>query len=472
MRRVDVVLVKSPLPKSPLSRYVGTSIPLGLLILSSCLERAGYRTLVIDADVYGLTPRDIAQIVKHYAPIAVGISATTPSYPNMLEIARAVKDADPHVKIFVGGPHVTFTADETLRTSPEIDAVVRGEGEESVVEVVKRFESGADLKGVLGVSYRRGDRIIHNPPRPPIQDLDKIPLPDLTKVDLSRYKVLDKYITYPMETSRGCPIGCVFCASSRMFGRTYRFKSPSRVVDEIEYVVEKFKIRNIGTIDDVFTLARGRAIAIAREIRERGLDISFGVSARVDTIDRELLKELAAAGTTVIYYGAESGVQRVIDWYRKRITIRQVIKAVTLTKSLGIETVVSFIFGAPIEDERDMLTTIKFAKMLKPNYVQFAALTPYPGTELREYALKHGLIEVFDWSLYDAVHAVMRTHYVPRDKVQEMVLRAYLTFYLSPEYIFRTLKRRKEVVNQIMKYLKVTIKENPLSILRLVRWFL
>jgi len=423
--------------------------PLGLAYLAAVLEKHGYDVKIIDGVTENLTYREISKIISKYCPDLVGITATTPTIYDAYIVARIAKHHG--VKVVIGGPHATFLDTDVLKECPYIDFVVRGEGELTLLELVKALEKRKPLSHVLGLTWRdRDGRIKRNSRRPYILNLDDLPMPAYHLLPMDKYQVGEiRYAT--IMTSRGCPFKCTFCASSRLFGKRYRWHSAERVLDEIEVLVNKYKVKSIEIIDDTFTLNRKRAIKIAKGILKRGLDIIWSCSSRVDTIDKELAEILKKSGCSVIYLGIESGSQRILNKYKKGVTIDQITRAVKILKEAKLEILGSFILGAPDETIDEARKTLSFSLKLDLDYAQYSILTPYPGTEIYEKAEKKGLLLTKNWRLYDALHPVLKTLIPPR-KLRSLVRKAYLIFYSRITYIFNQLKKGHAfLVNKIIK---------------------
>ena len=457
---VDVVLINPPY-RSVVSKYVGYAPPLGLAYIASVLEKRDVDVKIIDAPALGAEFKEIVDFVERKKPLIVGVTCTTPSYYSALKVLRGVKEVDEDIITVIGGPHVSFTAEEALMECPQVDYVVIGEGEATFLDLYERVLAGESTRDMLGIAYRDGKDVVITPPRPLIKNLDLLPFPAWHLLPMERYKAFGVR-EFPMITSRGCPYRCIFCVSSLLMGKRYRARSAKNVVDEMEILRTKYGIRNIGVLDDMFMLDRRRARQIALEIIERGLDIYWGASSRVDAIDYETLKTLNKAGCTTIYVGVESGDSRVLRWYRKGITPTQAMKAIRTAKRAGMGILASFILGAPVETVRSIWKTIKFAIKLSPDYAQFTILTPFPGTWLYNYAVSHGLLLTRDWTKYDTQTPVMRLPYISPKKLKELLVKAYLYFYLRGSYL-----KERIIQHQIPLILEV-LKGGVTSVARLV----
>ncbi|WP_456482501.1 B12-binding domain-containing radical SAM protein [Methanopyrus sp.] len=436
---MKVLLVQPPF-QDDLARVLGVySFPLGLVYLAAKLEEEGFTVDVLDCPTEGVGMEDLKGMIKGYD--AVGVTVTTPTAPSGYEVARLAKDEGAFV--FLGGPHPTFMDREALRESPA-DVVIRGEGESTtteVLEAVDRWEE-PDLSDVRGITYRDGSEIVRNPDRKEPEDLDSLPLPAYDKVDLDRYSVGDVRFT-PVITSRGCPFRCIFCASSRMFGPKWRGKSPDRVVEELSYLVDELGVERLEFVDDVFTIHERRVREICEKMREEGIDVPWDCGARADTLTPEVARTIREHGCRTVYVGAESASNETLKRINKGITVRDVVACRKVAKRYGLEILLSFVLGFPWEDREDVLRTIRFARRVDPDYVQFTVCTPYPGTPLFDLAEREGLIEVRDWSKYTTVDPVMRTEHLGTEELRRLLRRAYLSFYLRPSYLMGALRDGK-----------------------------
>ncbi|RLE55227.1 MAG: B12-binding domain-containing radical SAM protein [Thermoprotei archaeon] len=446
---VDIILVNPPYP-SAVQKYVGSAPPLGLAYLAAVARDLGLKVRILDMNVEKLSIDDAVEIISREDPLILGVTCTTPSYPRAISLIKYVKRVKPNTVTIMGGPHVTFTHLEVMEEVPEVDVIVRGEGEITFKELCTHYFFGEiPLREIRGITFRIRGEVFVNPDREPITDLDKLPFPAWDLLDLAKYGVAGE-VAVPILTSRGCPYSCVFCSSSKLFGKKYRARSPKNVVDEVEYLYRRFGIRQFGIIDDIFTLDRRRAKRIAEEIIERGLEVTWACSSRVDTVDHETLVKLREAGCATIYFGVESGCQEIVDWYGKGIRLEKVPEVLKMCKDLGFITVTSFILGAPYDNWYTIGKTIEFAKKLNPDYAQFTLLTPYPGTYLWEFARKNNLI--VDWNLehYDTLHPVMKTFYLSARDLAKALAKAYIAFYGSFNFIAKILKRRGKAEMKIL----------------------
>ena len=461
---MKILLVNPPIPHE-IELYSTAGIvapPMGLTYLAAVLEKYGYHVEILDAPVLSLSHEQIEEEIKKREPDIVGITATTAMINSALQVAKTAKTVLPESIVVLGGIHVTFSYESTMRENPFVDIACIGEGEYTLLELVQTLEKEGDLKNVKGIVYRKNGELVKNQPRPLIENLDELPFPARHLLPMHKYKAFgENMILGTILTSRGCPFNCIFCSSSLLFGKKFRARSPKNVVDEVEQFQEAYKTRYVEFVDDTFTFDRKRAEAICKEIIDRKLDTRWVCSCRVDLIDKELMQTLKKAGCVMIYFGVESGVQRIINLMRKGIKLEQAERVMKWAREVGIETVASFVFGIPGETWEDAMQTIKFAKKLNPDYVQFSIATPFPGTELYQIAKREGLLLTEDWSKYTVLKPVMRTKELSVEQLQRLIKKAYFSFYLRPSVVFRYLKKghfKELMVNVLGRYVWRRIK--------------
>lgn len=354
----------------------------GIAYLASMLKKNEIPYKILDMNL-GYPPSYVLKYILAYEPNMICTTAYSYGYKKVYELINFIR---PHYegKIVIGGPHVSIAKKEVLEKS-YADFAVMGEGENTLLELIQNLYEPNDFEKIKGLIWRENSEIYVNEKRPYIHDLDSLPFPAYEDFELEKYLCYkDKRL--PLITSRGCPYQCIFCCTRLSMGNKFRKRSPENVVDEIEKWYKKgWSIFDIN--DDIFTLDRDRAIKICETIKARGLNIRFNlyVGLRVDTVDEELLKILKATGCKFISYGCESGNDRVLKVIKKGITTSDVIKAVNITRKIGINHKVNFIIGHPTEIYEEAMDSIRFARSLKCNFVSFNNLIPYPGTEVYEW---------------------------------------------------------------------------------------
>jgi anaerobic magnesium-protoporphyrin IX monomethyl ester cyclase len=424
--------------------------PLGLAMLASVLEKEGHMVKIVDLTALGLSENAIPQIIHNEKPEVVGITAMTSTINSAIRVARKVKESDSHIWVVLGGAHASILPEQTLQKYPELDIIVRGEGETTIIELVEAIERNvSDLGGVLGLTYRTESGVKSNQSRPPLLDLDKLPFPAFHLLPPGKYRLHPpfgrKYPAMPVMISRGCPYSCIFCSKS-VFGNKYRNNSPVYVVNQIRLLIEKFGIKEIKFYDDVFTLDRKWVMAICTEMKNQRIVIPWTCETRVNLVDTQMLRTMNDAGCYMIAYGVESGDQKILTDVGKNVRIEQIVKAFNLTHEVGISTVGYFMFGSPNETPETIKRTIEFAKKLNPDFAQFSIATPYPGTELNRIATEKGCMpEDWDGYVYADLRSVRNSAFeisnINSEELRIWSKKAYTSFYLRWGYIWKKLKK-------------------------------
>jgi len=423
---------------------------LGIAMVAAVLEKNGYSVKILDLPALGISENSLAAILRQEKPSVVGITAMTPTINSAVRVAKKVKETQSDIFVILGGAHATLLPEETLRSAPEIDVIVRGEGEQTTPELAKVIdENPRAINQVLGITYREGDSVRSSPSRPPILDLDTLPFPAFHLLLMGKYRLHPPFgrrsPVMPIITSRGCPYRCIFC-SKAVFGKKYRSNSPGYVVDEIRFLKEKFGVKEIKFYDDVFTLDRRRVIAICVQLRKQGIDIPWSCETRVNLVDDELLRVMEDAGCYMIEYGVESGNQGILNNLKKDITLEETTEAFKSTHEAGLETVAYFMLGSPHETPETIRETIEFAQKIDPDFVQFSITTPYPGTELYSLAVEDECVpekweEYMYADLKSAANPGFETKTLSRGELMDWNKKAYISFYLRRSYVWKRLRK-------------------------------
>ncbi|MEE4262043.1 MAG: radical SAM protein [Desulfobacteraceae bacterium] len=398
------------------------SPPLGLAYLAGALSAAGVEVKILDLVVFPYSRAMLQSLIEGFKPQMVGLTAVTMTFDHAMAVVNDIKDIDPAIVTAMGGPHVSFCARETLLEYPDLDVVVIGEGEKTVVELCRRVENSLDLENVNGIAYRRGTEIFYTPQRVPIENLDELPLPDRGLLPLGRYRALTMPIS--ITTSRGCPFKCIFCVGRKMVGARVRYRSPVKVVDELQYL-GTLNFPQINIADDLFTANKNHCLGVCDEIIKRGLKLTWTSFARVDTVSDDVLGKMKAAGCTAVSFGIESANPQILKTIKKGITLDQVEAAVGMCQRAGITPFASFILGLPGETPETIKETMDFGERLKHQGLAFGfhLLAPFPGTEIREKCDQYGIqILTNDWSRYHANRAIVETPGVSHRMLDEIVI--------------------------------------------------
>jgi anaerobic magnesium-protoporphyrin IX monomethyl ester cyclase len=421
--------------------------PVGLALIAAILEKAGYPVKLLDANALELQPEDIPAMVTDAD--VIGLTAMTPTISTAMKIARYLKQASPGRKIVLGGAHATMLPMETMASAPEIDIIVRGEGDDTILEVLQALQGSQPLDRVAGITYRTESEIQTAADRASQVDMDSLPFP--------AYELLpwQKYCPHPphgvsqpfaaVVTSRGCPYHCAYC-SKPVFGSRFRAQSPERVVAEMAYLRKQFGIREIAFYDDSFTLDSPRVHDICDKILGSGLKIAWTCETRVNLVDKELLRHMKQAGCYAVAYGIESASPEIIRTLRKDTTIAQVEEAVRHGREAGLQIIGYFMLGSPGETPDTIRQTIDFAKRLKVDFAQFSVTTPFPGTELYDIYMKNRQEDIsWDSFVYagtdNPTTPVFESDKLSREDLKNWLKQAYRYFYLRPAYLWQRLRR-------------------------------
>lgn len=367
---------------------------IGLVYLASYLLQNDVQVQMMDVGANDIDDNKFTEILLGYQPDIIGITAMTFSILEVYRISKLIKKISPEFYVILGGAHGSSVPEQVLEETPEIDLVVRGEGEITLHQIVQACESGqlaSRLPEIKGITYRNGNKIISNPAQEWIYDLDQLPFPDWSLVDYSKYFKLysDKYkeeiSMYQISGSRGCPYSCIFCFP--LLGRPFRFRSPESVVTEMEWIHNQFGAKHIDFTDSTTTVDRERFLRLCDLIIEKGLHekLQWIFETRANLVDSEILRKAKAAGSELVYYGLESGDDYILDKMNKQITTEMAEKAVQMAVEVGLKVKVSFILGHPYETVASANRTFEFAKKLKRLYgidMYFNLIDIYPGTEL------------------------------------------------------------------------------------------
>jgi len=398
------------------------SPPLGIAFLAAVLERADITVKVLDFVVYPYSREQLQSELAGFSPDIVGATSVTMTFDHAIGIIQDVKSLNPDALTVMGGPHVSFCAEATLRQFPELDMVVLGEGEETIVSLTRAIEKRSPLSEIPGIVYRNGSDIVSTGFPSQALDVDRLPTPARHLLPLGRYRALGMAIS--MTTSRGCPFKCIFCVGRKMVGGKVRYRNPALVADEFE-ALSRLGFPQINIADDLFTASPRHCIAVCEEILRRGIEAQWTAFARVDTVTKPALAKMREAGCHTVSFGVESANAEILKTVKKGITTDQVIRAVELCNEVGMAPHASFILGLPGETPETLKESIDFGEKLKAMGVShgFHLLAPFPGTAVREECRSYGIrIMTDDWSQYHANRAIVETPHVSQAMLDESVV--------------------------------------------------
>ena len=366
--------------------------PLGLGYIAASLRKHGVDVELVDCTF--LTREEALAKAKRSKPQIIGFYSMFSMKKTTLELAALLrKDCE---LLVVGGPLPTLEPAGYLNV---FDVAVLGEGEPAMTEIVECYRKGVDFSGLQGIAYKEEGMVKCTSPRKHVEDLDSLPFPSRDLFDNEAYKrhYLRRfgYSISPLITSRGCPFSCDFC-SRPVFGQSFRARSASNVVDEVEEIVGLGYDR-VWFADDCFTLNRERLMDVCGELVKRKVDVSWECLSRVDTMDREVATAMRRSGCVRVFFGIESGTDEVLSLMQKQITVEQAHRAVYNAKETGLRVGAFFILGYPGESDETVLDTVRFASGLPLDYLSFTLPYPIPGTALFERVKGNGGLVVEDW---------------------------------------------------------------------------
>ncbi len=412
--------------------------PLGLASIATVLQEAGHTVKIFDLQVLNYPLEELHRQLAAFAPDLIAFAAITPTIDKAYFLAR---DINSHfdVPLVFGGLHPTMYPEQTLMDCREADLVVFGEGEYTFRELAEVVEKGKSLKGVRGVCYRdKTGKIIKNPPRRLIMDLNELPIPSREFFDMDLYVPLpNQYKVLPvtnMMVGRGCPYGqCTFCFEAGDFKPLYRRVTVDRAIEEIKMLVEKYGVREISFWDDVFMIGTNWTTDFFDALKREKIDIAWSCYGYFNYLTKDMLRRAAEAGCWNIFFGVEAGNQMLLDTIKKGFTLDKAREVIAWTKEFGIETRGSFILGLPNETPELALETINFAVELDVDYAQF------PSTEMWKTGSQYGVIDT-NFKDYSVHNPVFIPHgYKSKEELVAMQRLAYRKFYLRPSYILKRL---------------------------------
>lgn len=462
------IILCNPIQEYYSERWKNKSISsLGLLYIAAVLEKNNIDVKILDLNLYRMIEPEIVQFISEENPNIIGITTLTENRFNTFYLAKKIKHIFPQIIIVIGGPHCTLTDYDTLSNIPEIDIVVRGEGEETFLELVKTIKNKGELEKVKGISFRTSSGvIIQNPNRKLIDNLDELPMPARHLIDFKKYNfkmnVADRgeLNAAIMITSRGCPFNCNFCSTPVNWGKYVRGLSPENVLKEIQFLIEVYDTKVIWFFDDTFNYDIKRLELICELIIKKKLNIYWFAEIRVDLITKQTFELMVSAGLYNVAFGVETAVPRIANKIiNKKINLEQVRNVINWSNEYKITVTPFFIFSHPTETFDEANETLKFAKSLARNVdCNMSILHIYPGSELYNRAVCEGKIPSdFSWTKPNNNMIIE----IPAGQGNVPLYRDKLTLYQIAKIIFEfneyfkkiTLKSR--VIKSIKKFLKL-----------------
>lgn len=434
------------LPIEDVRKMVGAAPPLGMLYIATYLREKGVDTSIIDEAAQGYSLKGTVDWVKKENPDILGFSTCSSSGRKAALIAERVKQENPNIVTVFGNFFATFNAERILKKYPFVDVIVRGEGEQTSLELAKCLEKNGDLKKVLGINFRNNGQIISTPDRPLIKDIDSLPFPDREMLDVEYHNTTAGLVVAPKKfssfvSSRGCVFKCRFCGCRRLARNLWRSRSVDNILEEL-HLLSSQGYKQFLFVDDNFTLNPKRVINLCQRLKKEKVDVEFFAEGRVDNCPQNMLQEMVRANCKMIYFGIENATQKVLDYYDKRTTPKQAEDASKKARKAGIDVIVaSFILGAPNETRKEIQNTLKFAQKIRVDIPQFNILATFPGTDIWEELKLQGVLdEEKHWETGVLVPEVSPDA-VPCEEIEQMIHDAYQRFFIRPDYVVKQLLR-------------------------------
>ena len=439
------------------SSLSGIEPPLWAGLIAAFVHQHGYSVRIIDAEVEDWSPEYTAQVIAECTPLLAGIivlgsnpsASSTPKMTAAGEILTALKKRAPNIKTILSGLHPSALPERTLREEA-VDFVCQGEGFYTILQLVEVLKSDKEPSNykIPGLWYTQNGKVISNPPAPLVNP-DELPFAAWDLLPMDKYRAhnwhcfehIDQRQPYAViYTSLGCPFNCSYCNIHALYNAKpgIRFRSPEKVVEEIDFLVKNYKVRNVKVIDELFALREDRVIRICDLIIQGGYDLNMWAYARVDTVNERMLKKMKQAGINWVAYGIESASGKVRKGVAKKIEQDAIAKAVEITHAAGIYIIGNFIFGLPDDDLETMQETLEMAKKFSFEYANFYMAMAYPGSQLYEDAIKQGikLPEVWHgYGQYAEETLPMPTKYLSATDVLRFRDNAFKEYFSNPKYI-------------------------------------
>ncbi len=409
---MKITLINPLMPKERWLSEIGKSYwaPIGLGYLSAVLKSNRIEVVIVDRDFilrsfnYDIEIVDRETLDKCADSEYIGITMALPNFDDVKRISILIKRKFPDKKIIIGGPQPSLEADLIMRKIPEIDITVHGEGEKTIIDLL---ESSDELSNINGISFRSNGQILKTSERPSILNIDDIPMPDWSALNMPHYTrpgnviIRFNYLKAAhIFGSRGCPFNCDFCAGPKLFPKL-RLHSADRIFEEINYLYKNYNINGLYFADDHFLSVKERTISICEKLITSGLNkkIKWSVQIRAKSVEYEILSLMKKAGCFQVEFGFESGSQKILDSINKKASIDEYFRAIEITKKVKLRILANIIVGFPGETENDIILTADFMRFIRPNIFGFYVLMPLPGTKIFEKYISDK--ENFDYNLAD-----------------------------------------------------------------------
>jgi anaerobic magnesium-protoporphyrin IX monomethyl ester cyclase len=418
------------------------ALPLGLAQLAGCLEGAGIPVDILDANALGIKGNALEAAIRQAGPDLIGMTVHTPYVPEVYRAVQIARRAAPQATIALGGPHVTFTVEETLATMPEVDIVARGEGDQIIVDLARALDAGDGLDRVPGISFRQDGSIVENPPPPPV-DVTRLPMPAFHLLPMERYHFPS--LGGPLGTviaSRGCPFQCTFCSEWPFWRGGWRPCDPELVGEQVDLLVNRYRRTNIWFGDDCFNVSAAHMAAICEGILKRGIVFEWFYQGRADLVvkHKELLPLLRRAGNRMTQLGIEASNDEQRDELNKQLRTETAAEAVRLLRQHDIVCQGMIIVGLPGDSPRIFEEKVRLVNRLEVDFPVFVVYSLFPGSADYSEAVRQGWIKSpVNYAHHDMAHVNVAPRNMTERQVYNYTRWAWTTVYLNPVRLARNL---------------------------------
>ena len=441
------------------AREKGYIPPIGILYIYTFLKKRGYDVQFYDTQ---FAETNNEEVLKKYLQqnkfSLIGIPVFTNTAVFSFYTARFCKKILPASKIVFGGIHASVVHKRTMKECPDVDYIIRGEGEEAMVDLIEYLLSDSSMPpiSIAGLVWRREDDTVQcNSDRSVIRDLGVLPENIYEDIDVAKYVPhpgkYKRLPSVPLVAQRGCPFQCVFCGAQVIHGRKSRFVPVESMINQIRYLVEERGVKEITFQDSTFSLSKKYTVELLKRMISEKIEVLWSCTTRVDSVDTDMLKLMKESGCWLILFGVESGNQESLDLLKKgpKMTLDLIRKRIKEAKKTGINLINTFILGLPNEDERMVENTIAFAKELCSQIAEFYLPVPYPGTELYSICQKTGGLRTdAAWEDYLAVDFDNPVYVNPKlgkEKMKYYYRKAWRDYYNSPRVWLENLRQIKSI---------------------------